>query len=234
MMNERAATHQWRGIILLLLLFSLVGGAVSFWRHFSGASQVRVAMPVYADSQRTSASAPAALASPDASSSSDKMKVGRAKVSARVRVRPGEVAVMAYYDVAPGKLGLTIVTPEAREGGLVSVQLRTLQLADSETLRTRAKEVLPHIFELEKTGVISQARMEELLRSLLEDEDVKTMNYPRMMTQPGQACTIRNGVYYPTGEFLGSHYAVKADSIPGVDGYDLSVDFEHTGTPTEE
>jgi hypothetical protein len=234
LMKRSKATRHERTLVLLLLLLLIAGLAVIFRRDFLVASSVRVAKPVHTVSRHPAPSTAATLADADQSSSSGKIKVQHAKVRARVRVGPGEAAVLAYYDVAPGKLGLTIVIPEARDGGQVSLQLRTLELADSAGVRNRAEELLPHIFELEKTGVISRARMEELLRSLLEDEGVKTVNYPSMVTQLGQACSIRNGVNYPTGEFLGVKYAVKADAVPGAGGYDLSVDFEHTGKAEDE
>jgi hypothetical protein len=162
--------------------------------------------------------------------------------SFRARVRPGETAVMGYHEIAPGKLGLSMVTLEARgdgtdlaigQGSTLRLQLQTFELPDSAPLRTQAQEVLPDIFELEKTGVISKERRYQLLRFLLRNENVKTVSYPGMLINPDTPCVIRNGVTDPAVGFSGISYAVQANPVPGAEEFDLSVDFEHSGTRSE-
>jgi hypothetical protein len=141
---------------------------------------------------------------------------------------------MGYYEIAPGHLGLTVVTPETREDGTVSLQIRSVELPDSAAVHSEAQEFLPDIFELERSGVISKARLDELMQFVSSDERMKALVYPTLATRPGMACTIKNLVTAPGAEATGFSYAVQADAIPGAEGYDVSVDYHHSGTRSEE
>jgi hypothetical protein len=161
-------------------------------------------------------------------------KVHRTGSSIRARLRPGETAVMGYCEIAPGKLGASLVTPEVREDGTVSLQIMTIEVSDTMDLRTRAHDIFPDIFDIEKSGVVSRERKSELLRELLKSESAKTVSYPRMVSHPGNPCVIRSAVTTPTGDEMGTAYTFQADSIPGTRDLDLSVDFSRTGTREQE
>jgi hypothetical protein len=161
-------------------------------------------------------------------------KVHRSVCSLRVRVMPGETAVMGYYEIAPGKLGASLVTPEALPDGQVLLKVQILEVTDSPEVRQKAHDLFPDIFELEKTGVISPVRKAELMRHLIRDEAVKTISYPSMVLSPNTAGQIKSVVDSPGKESLGTTYALQANSIPGSEGFDLSVDYQRTGFRDEE
>jgi hypothetical protein len=218
--------------ILLLLLF----GGSSIWRQTAPARQARATPPPIvrpaASSKETDATAEEAHSARTETVAEE--KVHKTECNLRVRVMPGESVVMGYHEIAPGRLGASLVTPEALPDGLVSLKVMVVEVTDTPEMRQKAHDLFPHIFELEKTGVISAARKTELLRDLLRDEAVKTISYPTMATAPNTACQIRNVVDRPGKESLGMTYALQANAIPGSEGFDLSLDFQHTGIREEE
>jgi hypothetical protein len=232
-MTRGKATDHWPWLLLVLLLVLLLGGIAS--RYGSPREKTGGPKPHPASPMTGSSGARSKMKERSASVvETDQPKSHHAGIKARVRVRPGETAVMGYYEIAPGHFGLTVVTPEAREDGTVSVQIRSVELPDSAAVRSEAREFLPDIFELERSGAVSQARLNELMRLVASDERMKSLMYPRMITRPGQPCIIRNVVTAPGAESLGTTYAVQADAIPGAEGYDVSVDYHHNGTRSEE
>jgi hypothetical protein len=234
-MKRGKATDHWPWLVLLLLLLSVLSLGEFAWRDASpkeksGSPKLRQASPKIGSSL-----APSKFKEPSTSVlEAEQPKIHHTGVKARVRVRPGESAVMSYFEIAPGLLGVTVVTPEAREDGTVSLQIRSVELPDTAASRNAAQEVLPDIFELERSGAISQARLNELMRSFLSNERIKTVAYPSLATSPGMECTIKNVVNTPGAETTGFTYAVKADAVPGAEGYDVTVDYHHSGTRSEE
>jgi hypothetical protein len=234
-MTRGKATDHWPWLLLVLvILLSLVGIAPRYLslshEKPSGQKKQHRVFSV-GESSGTSSKANGRSTSVV---ESGQPKIHRTGIKARVRVRPGETAVMGYYEIAPGHLGLTVVYPETREDGTVSLAIRSVELPDSADVRRAAQGILPDIFELEKAGAISQARLNELLRDILRDERVKSVAYPTLASRPGQPCVIKSLVSAPEAEPLGTTYAVQANALPGAEGYDVSVDYHHSGTQSEE
>jgi hypothetical protein len=127
-----------------------------------------------------------------------------------------------------------MVTPETSEGGMVTLRIRSVEMPDSAALRSRAQDILPDVFDLDKSGVISEARMQEVLRYMTDNEGAKTVNFPTIGTRPGMACTLETGATEPGGRFTGITYALRADFIQDEEGYDLSVDYHRSGTRSED
>lgn len=234
-MTRSKAIDHWSWLLLILLVLFLGFGVSS---RLSPEKQAGV--PKQRPAKRAPSS-PVSKSPPEdfAVLQDEEPKVHRTGSSFRARLRPGETAVMGYHEIAPGKLGLSMVTLEARadgadlaigEGGTLGLQIQTFEMPDSISLRTHAQEALPDIFELEKTGVISKERRNELLRFMLKDETVKAVSSPRIAISPGMPCIIRSGVTDPAVGFSGISYAVQTNSILDAEGFDLSVDFEHSGT----
>lgn len=232
LMTRSTATKHWPWLVLLLFILLIGGGA---WRHFSSAPEGRASVRRTAAPAATAPSpAPKSKTPALAASREKKPKVHRTGSKARIRVLPGETAVLSYHEIKPGTLGLTMVTPVWLESGSVSLQLRTYEVADTEGLREEAQDILPDLFEMESSGVITQARMDELLRFMVDDSEAKTVGFPRISTKPGQECSVQTGVNEPGGRFIGVTYALRVDSITDSDGFDLSVDFERSGARTED
>jgi hypothetical protein len=143
-------------------------------------------------------------------------------------VLPGEAAVLSYVAIAPGKLGLAMVAPVTLKDGNVVLRVRSLEINDSAKVRQQAEELLPDIFELDRTGVASLARLDELLHLMAKDQEVKTVNYPGLVSAPGQKCMIRlGGLATPEQENpTGTSYTLQADTLPDSEGWNLSVDFQ--------
>src|SRR4051812_27306288 len=101
-MKRSKATDHWPWLVLLLLLvLTLVGNA---WRdastrHGSGGSKQRPASSIAGSFGVPSQVKEEATTVVEA----ERPKVYHTGVSARVRVRPGESAVMGYYEIEPGK-----------------------------------------------------------------------------------------------------------------------------------
>jgi hypothetical protein len=231
MRRSKAANH-WPWIVIVVQLILSFGGMT--WRPRSARETGHAGQRRQNLRLEPSVLSPASKQLPTGTVHQDQPKLLRTGSKARVRVRPGETAVMGYYEIAPGKLGLTMVTPTAVADGHVLLAMRTLEISDSEEFRSQAQDILPDVFDLERSGVISEKRLNELLRSVLNNPDAKTVSYPGVTTAPGQACSIKNGVNEPGGEFTGVSYALQADSIQDGEGFDLSVDFNRSGKLPEE
>jgi hypothetical protein len=232
MRRSKAANH-WPWIVIVVLLILSFGGMT--WRPRSARETGHAGQRPQNLRLEPSVLAPTPKQLSTGRVHQDQAKLLRTGSKARVRVRPGETAVMGYYEIAPGKLGLTMVTPTALEDGHVLLAMRTLEISDSEKFRSQAQDILPDVFDLERSGVISEKRMNELLRFIADNPDAKTVSYPRVSTAPGQTCSIENGVNGAGGVFTGVSYALQADSIQdGGEGFDLSVDFNRSGKLPEE
>lgn len=67
-----------------------------------------------------------------------------------MRLKPGESAVLGYWEIAPGMNGMTIVTPE----GHVKMTAKLLHLSDAAVSDADTHDLFPYIFNFENYSAI--------------------------------------------------------------------------------
>lgn len=140
----------------------------------------------------------------------------------KVRLKPGESAVLGYWEIAPGMNGMAIVTPETTPEGQVKMTARLLHLSDAAVSDAQAKDLLPALFDFENCSAIGPERLRELQSSLQNTHGVDLLSTPAVLTLPGQQAHIAIGNSNDTMLSLG----LQADPVAADGGYDLRLDLQ--------
>lgn len=208
-----------RSIILLSLAMCLI----AFWL-------MRTAL-VSKETKKPS-SAPEVVTTPSASvSTPTSPKVEKAPATrkplkiaskGKVRLKPGESAVLGYWEIAPGMNGMAIVTPETTPEGQVKMTAKLLHLSDAAVSDAEAHDLFPDIFDFENYSAIGPERLRELQTSLQSTRGVDMLSMPAVVSLPGQQASISIGNSNDNQLSLG----LRADPVAEDGGYDLSLDFQ--------
>ncbi len=140
----------------------------------------------------------------------------------KVRLQPGESAVLGYWEIDPGMNGLAIVTPETTPEGNVKMTAKLLQLPDAAVSDAEAQDLFPDLFDLENYSAIGPDRLRELVSSLQRSRGVDMLTTPSLLSRPGHRARISIGNSNKTQLSLG----LQADPIPDRGGYELSLDLQ--------
>ena len=140
----------------------------------------------------------------------------------KVRLKPGESAVLGYWEIAPGMNGMAIVTPETTPEGHVKMSAKLLHLSDAAVSDAAAHDLFPDIFDFENYSAIGPERLSDLQTSLQETRGVDMLSTPTVVSLPGQQASISIG---NSNDFMLS-LGLQADPIAEDGGYDLSLDLQ--------
>jgi len=218
---EAAATfsNMRRSIILLCLVLCLI----AFWLMRTAFQPQETKKP---------SSAPQVVTKPSTSiSTPTPPKVEKAPAArkplkiaskGKVRLKPGESAVLGYWEIAPGMNGMAIVTPETTPEGHVKMTAKLLHLSDAAVSDAEAHDLFPDIFDFENYSAIGPERLRELQTALQSTRGVDMLSMPTVLTRPGQQASISIGNSNDKQLSLG----LKADPIAEDGGYDLSLDLQ--------
>lgn len=208
-----------RSIILLCLVLCLI----AFW-HMRTAFQPK--------ETKTPSSTPQAVPLPSASISNptppkaEKAPAARKplKISSKgkVRLKPGESAVLGYWEIAPGMNGMAIVTPETTPEGYVKMTAKLLHMPDAAVADADAHDLFPDIFDFENYSAIGAERLSDLQTALQNTRGVDMLATPAVVSGSGQPVRISIGNSNDSMLSLG----LQADPITEDGGYDLSIDLE--------
>jgi hypothetical protein len=208
-----------RSIILLCLVLCLI----AFWlmRMAFGTKEAKraVSMPQVASKSSTSVSAPTSPKSEKAPTARKPLKIAS---KGKVRLKPGDSAVLGYWEIAPGMNGMAIVTPETTPEGHVKMTAKLLHLSDAAVSDAEAHELFPDIFDFENYSAIGPERLRELQSSLQSTLGVDMLSMPAVVSLPGQQASISIGNSNEAMLSLG----LRADPVAEDGGYDLSLDFQ--------
>lgn len=205
-----------RSIILLCLVLCLI----AFWlmRTAFGTNEP-VSVPKTVTTPPTSLSAPTPPKAEKAPAARKPLKISS---KGKVRLRPGESAVLGYWEIAPGMNGMAIVTPETTPEGHVKMTAKLLHLSDAAVSDAEAHDLFPDIFDFENYSAIGPERLSELQSSLQKTRGVDMLSMPTVLTLPGQQASISIGNSNDSMLSLG----LRADAVADDGGYDLSLDFQ--------
>lgn len=205
-----------RSIILLCLVLCLI----AFWlmRTAFGIKEP-VSVPKTVAAPPTSLSTPTP---PKVEKTPAARKPLKISSKGKVRLKPGESAVLGYWEIAPGMNGMAIVTPETTPEGHVKVTAKLLHLSDAAVSDAEAHDLFPDIFDFENYSAIGQQRLRELQSSLQNTRGVDMLTTPTVVSHPGQQARISIGNSNDSTLSLG----LLADPVPEDGGYDLSLDLQ--------
>ena len=208
-----------RSIILLCLVLCLI----ALWLMRTALQPKETKKP---------ASAPQVVTTPSTSiSTSTPPKVEKAPAArkplkiaskGKVRLKPGESAVLGYWEIAPGMNGMAIVTPETTPEGHVKMTAKLLQISDAAVADADADDLFPDLFDFENFSAIGPERFRELQSSLQKTRGVDMLTTPAVVSHPGQKASISIGNANDSMLSLG----LQADPLAEDGGYDLSLDLQ--------
>lgn len=167
----------------------------------------------------TSGSAPA---EPKAEKPSAARKLLKIASKGRVRLKPGESAVLGYWEIAPGMNGMAIVTPETTPEGYVRMTAKLLHLSDDAVSDADAKDLFPDLFDFENYSAIDSERLRGLQNALQNTRGVDILSMPTLVSQPGQRAMISIGNSNESTLSL----SLQADAVADDGGYDLSLELQ--------
>lgn len=207
-----------RSIILLFLVLCLI----AFWlmRMAFGTkeptTQVSVPKPAATSSTSISTSTP-----PEGEKAPAARKPLKIASKGKMRLKPGESAVLGYWEIAPGMNGMAIVTPETTPEGHVKMTAKLLHLSDAAVSEAAADDLMP-LLDIENYSAIGPERLGELQTALQTTRGVDMLSMPSVLTRPGQQASIAIGNSNDTMLSLG----LRADPVADDGGYDLSLDLQ--------
>lgn len=140
----------------------------------------------------------------------------------KVRLKPGESAVLGYWEIAPGMNGMAIVTPETTPEGHVKMTAKLLHLSDAAVSDVEAHDLFPDLFDFENYSAIGPERLRELQTALQSSRGVDRLSMPSVLTRPGQPASIALGNSNDSMLSLG----LQADLVAEDSGYDLSLELQ--------
>jgi hypothetical protein len=208
-----------RSIILLCLVLCLI----AFWlmrRAFQPQETKKPSStPQVVATPSTSVSTPTPSKVEKAPPARKPLKIAS---NGKVRLKPGESAVLGYWEIAPGMNGMAIVTPETTPEGHVKMTAKLLHLSDAAVADAEAKDLFPDIFDFENYSAIGPARLRNLQTALQSSRGVDMLSMPSVVSAAGQQARISIGNSNDSMLSLG----LKADPVADDGGYDLSLDFQ--------
>lgn len=205
-----------RSIILLCLVLCLI----AFWlMRTAFGTKEPVSEPKTVTTPPTSLSAPTPPKVEKTPAARKPLKIAS---KGKVRLKPGESAVLGYWEIAPGMNGMAIVTPETTPEGHVKMTAKLLHLSDAAVSDAEAKDLFPDLFDFENYSAIGPERLRELQTSLQNTRGVDLLSMPALISLAGQPARISIGNTEKATLSLG----LRADPIADDGGYDLSLDLQ--------
>ena len=202
-----------KSTILICLLLCLV----SLW--FTWTAFQPKALPVV----KTADSAPKPKVSSSSAPKPEKPPAARKPLTitskGKVRLKPGESAVLGYWEIAPGMNGMAIVTPETTPEGHVKMTAKLLQMSDAAVADADADDLFPDIFDFENYSAIDPQRLGELQSKLQSTRGADMLSIPTVTSLLGQPASISIG--NSDGTLLSLD--LKAEPVASDGGYDLSM-----------
>lgn len=201
-----------------ILLFCLALCLIALWLLRTALqTNERVSTPKTIDTPAMTVSAPTPPEVEKASAARKPLKISS---RGKVRLKPGESAVLGYWEIAPGMNGMAIVTPETTPEGHVKMTAKLLHMPDAAVADAEAHDLFPDLFDFENYSAIGPERLRELQTSLQSARGVDMLSMPTVLTRPGQQASISIGSSSESMLSLG----LQADPVAEDGGYDLSLE----------
>jgi hypothetical protein len=205
-----------RAILMLCFAFCLI----AFWLMQSALQPKEpVATPKVRTAKKASISTPTP---PKAEKPPATRKPLQITSKGKIRLKPGESAVLGYWEIAPGMNGMAIVTPETTPDGQVKMTTKLLHLPDAAVSDADVHDLFFNLNDLDNYSAIDPDRLHELQQSLQSTQGVDMLTTPTVETLPGQQASISIGNSNESTLSLN----LQADPIVDAAGYDLSLELQ--------
>jgi hypothetical protein len=203
-----------------IVLFCIVLCLIALWlmrTAFQPKEPVSASKVVTAPETSISAPTPAKAEKPPAA-----RKPLQITSKGKIRLKPGESAVLGYWAIAPGMNGMAIVTPEKTPDGHLKMTSKLLHLSDDAVSDADAKDLFPDLFDFENYSAIDPERLRGLQSALQSTLGVDMLSTPALLSQPGQRAMISIGNSNESTLSL----ILQADPVGEGGGYDLSLELQ--------
>lgn len=204
-----------RTITLLCLILCLI----AFWLFQTAFLTEPIGSMPNTTTPSTSPSAPTPPKAEKAPAARKPLKISS---KGKVRLKPGESAVLGYWEIAPGMNGMAIVTPETTPEGHVKMTAKLLHLSDAAVADAEVHDLFPDLLDFENCSAIGPERLRELQTSLQSTRGVDMLSTPALLSRPGQQASISIG---RSNESMLS-LELQADPVSEEGGYDLSLELQ--------
>jgi hypothetical protein len=208
-----------RSILLLCLILCLI----AFWLMRMAFQPKETKKPVSTPQVVTTPSAGISTpTSPKVEKAPEARKPLKIASKGKVRLKPGESAVLGYWEIAPGTNGMAIVTPETTPEGHVKMTAKLLHLSDAAVVDAEIHDLFPDLLDFENCSAIGPERLRELQTSLQSTRGVDMLSMPTVLTRPGNPASMSIGNSNDSILSLG----LRADPVAEDGGYELSLDLQ--------
>jgi hypothetical protein len=142
----------------------------------------------------------------------------------RIRLKPGQSAVMGYWEMGPDMNGLALVTPSLQADGNILLQTQLVSLSDQTARDIEASDLLPDLFNFENFSALDPEAINTLRQSLRGTKNADVLAAPAISSRPGAAAEIQLG-QAGSGSL---NLKLQADPLPQEDGggFDLQLQLQ--------
>lgn len=142
----------------------------------------------------------------------------------RIRLKPGQSAVMGYWEMGPDMNGMALVTPTLQADGNILLQTQLVSLSDQTARDIQAEDLLPDLFDFERFSALDPEAINTLRQSLRSAKNADVLAAPGITNRPGAAAEIQLG-QAGSGSL---NLKLQADPLPQEDGggFDLQLQLQ--------
>ena len=220
------------------IVFTLLLMAALFW--FSRSQQKAVSPKVAPPSSNSSSASPqpSVLPRPNdldvlyheiLSAAPDGQKPLPFKTKSRVHLKPGESAIIGFWQISKDTNGLAIITPENLPDGTVKLAARLLKVTDAVAADKAVRDLFSAPFDVEQSGAMKPAEVEAALAHLNEAKGTDMLFMPTVITRAEQQASIMIGREGSDGQMVSGISLDLNASAPAADGsfnLDLGLDLK--------
>ncbi len=146
------------------------------------------------------------------------------KTKRRVHLKPGESAVIGFWQISKDTNGLAVITPEALPDGTVKLAARIMKVSDAVAADKAVRELFPAPFDVEQSGAMKFDEVQAALAKLDESEGTDMLSMPSVVTRTGQQATIMIGREGTDGQMV-SGISLNLKTNPSAADGSFDLDF---------
>jgi hypothetical protein len=151
------------------------------------------------------------------------------KTKTRVHLRPGESAVIGFWQISKDSNGLAVITPTVLSNGNMALQARLLKISDAAASEKAVHDLFPAPFDVEQSGAMKPDALANAMSHLQSAKGVDVFAAPTVVTRPGMQASIMVGQMEP-GDADPFEATLQSgwhlDITPGIPATDGSFDLD--------
>jgi len=150
------------------------------------------------------------------------------KSRSRVHLKPGESAVIGFWQISKDTNGLAVITPELKSDGTMKFEASLMKVSDAVASDKAVRDLFPAPFNVEQSGAMKPEAVKAALDHLSASGGADLVSVPSILTLPGRKATLQVGQLEPgsTDPFGGMQHGIELQINPGVPGADGGLDLD--------